>query len=44
MDEKTAAQPVIRRAAKKKAVKRPKALWMKHPRAAGALARGKKHR
>jgi lysophospholipid acyltransferase (LPLAT)-like uncharacterized protein len=29
MDEKTAAQPAIRRAAKKKAVKRPKAIWMK---------------
>lgn len=29
MDEQTATQPVVRRAAKDKAVKRPKALWIK---------------
>ncbi|MCX7304605.1 MAG: lysophospholipid acyltransferase family protein [Hyphomicrobiales bacterium] len=42
MDENTAAQPVVRRAAKKKAVKRPKALWMKlrEPFARSRVAKG----
>ena len=29
MDDQTATQPVVRRAAKRKAVKRPKTFWMK---------------
>lgn len=42
MDEQTATQPVVRRAAKDKAVKRPKALWMKirEPLAQSRLAKG----
>ena len=42
MDEQTAAQPVVRRAAKKKAANRPKALWMKirEPLAQSRVAKG----
>ena len=42
MDEQTAAQPVVRRAAKKKTVNRPKALWMKirEPLAQSRVAKG----
>jgi lysophospholipid acyltransferase (LPLAT)-like uncharacterized protein len=42
MDDQTATQPVARRAAKKKAVKRPKALWRKirEPFARSRLAKG----
>ena len=42
MDDQTATQPVARRAAERKAVKRPKALWMKirEPLAQSRLAKG----
>jgi lysophospholipid acyltransferase (LPLAT)-like uncharacterized protein len=42
MDDQTATQPVVRRAAKKKAVKRPKALWrrIREPLAESRLAKG----
>jgi lysophospholipid acyltransferase (LPLAT)-like uncharacterized protein len=42
MDDQTATQPVARRAAKRKAVKRPKALWLKirEPLAQSRLAKG----
>ena len=42
MDDQTATQPVVRRAAERKAVKRPKALWMKirEPLAQSRLAKG----
>jgi lysophospholipid acyltransferase (LPLAT)-like uncharacterized protein len=42
MDDQTATQPVVRRAAKKKASKRPKALWMKvrEPLARSRFAKG----
>lgn len=42
MDEQTATQPAVRRAEKNKAVKRPKALWMKirEPLAQSRLAKG----
>jgi lysophospholipid acyltransferase (LPLAT)-like uncharacterized protein len=42
MDEQTATQPVVRRAAKRKTVKRPKALWIRirEPLAKSRLAKG----
>jgi lysophospholipid acyltransferase (LPLAT)-like uncharacterized protein len=42
MDDQTATQPVVRRAAKKKTVKRPKTLWMKirRPLAQSRVAKG----
>jgi lysophospholipid acyltransferase (LPLAT)-like uncharacterized protein len=42
MDEQSATQPVVRRAAKRKAVKGPKALWMRirEPLAQSRLAKG----
>lgn len=42
MDEQTATQPVVRRAAKRKSAKRPKAIWMKirRPLAQSRLAKG----
>ncbi len=42
MDDQIATQPAVRRAARKKAVKRPKTLWMKirHPLAQSRLAKG----
>ena len=42
MEDQAATQPAVRRAAKKKAVKRPKTLWMKirHPLAQSRLAKG----
>jgi lysophospholipid acyltransferase (LPLAT)-like uncharacterized protein len=42
MDDQTATQPVVRRAAKKKAVKRPKSLWIRirEPLAQSRLAKG----